>query len=427
MPGDQVWVRTGSEWRRADAVCRDNPLTFSVGQGAEFRIAGAELSPREHRVEIAIKPLGFGDIYTRFGFLDQVGGTEPFLATHEGFHRPVALANESAFAVLNRAGDLSADWNWFGLATDNGGLYFPPARFTRYVRFSVQPPGGGLACRLVESAVEARLLPGRLLSVFRPLNGLILKKVTFMPPELAAVVSCFELRNEGVASLEVDLLVDFATALVPYGLLGVELRTVHLKYDPDAGTVTAHTPHLPYTVALGGDRCPLICDRFANGSGRLAYRFRLEPGTRAAFIFAVAGDAEGAGASAILVDALARSRELLEVAATTYRAALDHSIVIRTPDPDLDLAWTFARHALQVLSFRHPEIGPGICAGLPRFPNYWSRDSAWAALDLLAAGETSFVREVLANFFSYQLNGRHLGRAGATTSQRAQVKLRPGL
>jgi glycogen debranching enzyme len=332
-----------------------------------------------------------------------VGTAEPALVTRERFDQPVALANGQAFAVLNRAGDLSADWNWFGLKTDNGGLYLPPARFLRHLRFGVA--AGGVVQWLVHSTTAARLLPGRLESCAEPLKGVTVERTVFLPPEEAIAVIRFTVANRGTEPVAMDLVADFAAALVPYGLLGVQLRTLHTEAGKD-GIVRCDTPELSYRVALGAS-IPPTSTELADGAGHLRYRLEVAQGCTVGLDFVVHGTVNGSDPALGVQAALAQVNTLQEQAAARFRTVLDESMQIITPDPDVNQAWTFANLALQQLCFRHPEIGAGICAGLPRFPNYWSRDSAWAAMGLLATGETEFVREVLENFLKRQLREDH--------------------
>lgn len=395
----RVWLHTGGGLRTATSVTRADPLAFAVGQELAVSVAGEPLAPGEHRVEIIIKPIGFGEIYTRFGFADAVAGAEPVLIARESFDRPVALTNGRAFVVANRAGDLSAGWTWFGLKNENGGLYMPPARFLRHLTFSAGL--GSQVRRLLDATVEARLLPGRLEARAEPFPGLTVERTVFVPADGAEVVVRLRCSNAGGAPVALELAAEFAAALVPYGLLGVELRTVQVLADA-AGIVRCDTPEVPYRVALGASLAPARVEAAAPG-GRMVYALTLAAGGEVTLDFAVAGTVDGTDPAQALRGALTRAASLAVEACGPFRRALAGSYALESPDPVMNQAWAFARLALQQLTFRHPEIGAGICAGLPRFPNYWSRDSAWAGMGLLAAGETAVIRDLLANFFRHQL------------------------
>jgi len=396
---DRVWIRTGQQSRRAASVTRAQPLPFTVGQESEMTVWGEPLSPGEHQVEIVIKPMGFGEIYTVFSFSDQVAEPEPVLTARERFEDPVALTNGQAFVVVNRAGDLSAQWNWFGQENDNGGLYLPPARFLRSLRFSV---GVGKAeVGLTESAVEARLLPGRLVATAVPFPGLKVERTVFVPRGGAVAVVRFRLQNDGEEAVSARLCADFEAALVPYGLLGVKIRTIRAQLSPE-GIAWCSTPALPYRVALGASLPP---DGFTatGASGRLVYRLDIPAGGSRTLDFAVAGTVDGSDPAPAVAECCRQAASLLAEVEAAFRGALARSWTGETPDPLVNQAWRWARLGLEHLCFRHPEIGAGICAGLPRFPNYWSRDSAWAGMGLLAAGEVDFTREIVENYFAHQL------------------------
>ena len=65
-------------------------------------------------------------------------------------------------------------------------------------------------------------------------------------------------------------------------------------------------------------------------------------------------------------------------------------------------AYEKARMSMEYLKADYDELGPGICAGLPRFPNYWARDTGWSLRGYISLGDYDFVLDVLENFFKHQ-------------------------
>jgi glycogen debranching enzyme len=65
-------------------------------------------------------------------------------------------------------------------------------------------------------------------------------------------------------------------------------------------------------------------------------------------------------------------------------------------------AYEKAKTCLQYLKAEYDGLGEGICAGLPRFPNYWARDTGWSLRGYLALGDYRFARSVIDNFFKHQ-------------------------
>jgi glycogen debranching enzyme len=65
-------------------------------------------------------------------------------------------------------------------------------------------------------------------------------------------------------------------------------------------------------------------------------------------------------------------------------------------------AYEKAKTSLQYLKAEYDGLGEGICAGLPRFPNYWARDTGWSLRGYLAVGDYRFARSIIENFFKHQ-------------------------
>ena len=65
-------------------------------------------------------------------------------------------------------------------------------------------------------------------------------------------------------------------------------------------------------------------------------------------------------------------------------------------------AFEKAKTGMEYLKAEYDELGPGICAGLPRFPNYWARDTGWSLKGYLSLGDYEFVFSVLENFLKHQ-------------------------
>ena len=64
-------------------------------------------------------------------------------------------------------------------------------------------------------------------------------------------------------------------------------------------------------------------------------------------------------------------------------------------------AYEKAKTSLQYLKAEYDGLGQGICAGLPRFPNYWARDTGWS-LEVILHWDYRFARSVIDNFFNHQ-------------------------
>ena len=74
-----------------------------------------------------------------------------------------------------------------------------------------------------------------------------------------------------------------------------------------------------------------------------------------------------------------------------------HSTILK-----LVKAFEKAKTSMEYLKAEYDGLGPGICAGLPRFPNYWARDTGWSLRGYLAIGDYRFVIAVIENFLLHQ-------------------------
>ena len=83
--------------------------------------------------------------------------------------------------------------------------------------------------------------------------------------------------------------------------------------------------------------------------------------------------------------------------ASSSQNQLQHSTIVK-----LVRAFEKAKTSLEYLKAEYDGLGPGICAGLPRFPNYWARDTGWSLRGYLAIGDYRFVIAVIENFLLHQ-------------------------
>src|SRR3712207_8789903 len=76
-------------------------------------------------------------------------------------------------------------------------------------------------------------------------------------------------------------------------------------------------------------------------------------------------------------------------------------LMIRRPPRSTLFPYTTLFRSLQYLKAEYDGLGQGICAGLPRFPNYWARDTGWSLRGYLAVGDYRLDRK------STRLNSSH--------------------
>jgi glycogen debranching enzyme len=103
--------------------------------------------------------------------------------------------------------------------------------------------------------------------------------------------------------------------------------------------------------------------------------------------------------------------KLVQDTEETFKRYSSSTLTFRSPSADkrqhlqiskLLRAYEKAKTSLQYLKAEYDGLGQGICAGLPRFPNYWARDTGWSLRGYLAVGDYHFARSVIDNFFTHQ-------------------------
>ena len=101
-------------------------------------------------------------------------------------------------------------------------------------------------------------------------------------------------------------------------------------------------------------------------------------------------------------------RQLLDDTDNHFKTVLTSTLHIETSPKQnytiLKLARAFekAKASMEYLKAEYDQLGAGICAGLPRFPNYWARDTGWSLRGYLSIGDYRFVFRVIENFLRHQ-------------------------
>ena len=102
---------------------------------------------------------------------------------------------------------------------------------------------------------------------------------------------------------------------------------------------------------------------------------------------------------------------LVQETENTFKRYSSSTLIIRSPSAEkkqnlqiskLLRAYEKAKTSLQYLKAEYDGLGEGICAGLPRFPNYWARDTGWSLRGYLSLGDYRFAHSVIDNFFNHQ-------------------------
>src|SRR5919112_2764481 len=102
---------------------------------------------------------------------------------------------------------------------------------------------------------------------------------------------------------------------------------------------------------------------------------------------------------------------LMQDTEDTFKKYSSSTLTFRSPSTEkrqnlqiskLLRAYEKAKTSLQYLKAEYDGLGQGICAGLPRFPNYWARDTGWSLRGYLSMEDYYFAYSIIENFLRYQ-------------------------
>lgn len=449
MPRKSVFIATQDDTVNVALLSENRPIPFKPFQSARFLITkedGLE-EKMKHKIVVMSKMEGFEQIMIPFAFSDYAGRhngkilipqqaaeqdtTSPEDATiFKNFTTPLVLSGKKAYIVCSANGALSAHWNWMGARYDNGGLYVPPARaFGRItVEISVDD---GVRKRLPNFVVSSRHENG-VLRTRHELAGLEVKRTLTVPFENRGFIMLLQIgltetlrevpkrkkKKEKKSSrrIRIHFLID--GNITSYGLAAVS-RSIVTKFDetynclqlstaPERGVGTQYLG----TIGIAPRRIKparVLTDAFDNNL-ELSYDFEVKAGREPVKIALV-----GTGSFTSQADC---TREYLFMTRNYERLVQDtekgfkqfsSSMLTMKSSPGrnstllkLLMAYEKAKTCLRYLKAEYDGLGEGVCAGLPRFPNYWARDTGWALRGYLGIGDYKFAASTIDNFLRRQ-------------------------
>src|SRR6188472_2943284 len=444
-----IFVATSEDIVNASILSESRPISFKPFQSARFLVIRGSLEEgMKHKIVILSKLEGFEQIIIPFTFSDHVAvQTERIFipsnlidddhsnTTREdtifkNFTIPLTLSGKKAYIVCSSNGAVSANWTWMGARYDNGGLYVPPARAFGRIIFEISMDDG-VRKRLPNFVVSSRHENG-ILSTRHEVAGLQVKRTLFVPPDNKGFVTMLEFNlsntynihfrdlnvkkkaEKSKRKIRVHFIID--GNITSYGLAAISQSNLseYLETDNCLQIQTAARKGIAhYFGAIGIAPTHLrpskvLTDSFDNDL-ELSYDLEIESGkTREIALVAT-------GSFNISEECLTEYRfmrvnyrSLFEDTKNHFKTASGSTLQIATgtkQEPTiakLIKAFEKAKTSMEYLKAEYDELGAGICAGLPRFPNFWARDTGWSLRGYLSMCDYDFVFAVLENFFRHQ-------------------------
>jgi glycogen debranching enzyme len=441
-----VFVATNEDMVNAGAITEDRPLSFKPYQSARFLVIleGGLKEGQKHAMTIMSKMHGFEQVVIPFRFEDTIsrrhgtvileGTGQNVLASGEdatnfgNFNAPLILSGKKAYVVCSSNGGISANWTWMGVTYDNGGLYVPPVRvFGRsIVEISMND---GVRRRLPHFVVASKHENGTL-ETHHELAGLSVRRRLVVPTDSRGFIMTLDLSLPGAGSglrsvpkkiskpkkrkIRVHFMVD--GNITSYGLAAVShgtISTLDRKHNClQISSIQQNGISLKYFGTIGVAPKSLkpsrvVTDSFDNDL-EISYDFSITEGENVQI--ALVGTGGFTNEKDCLQEFLLMRDNYSRLAAATLDSFKQYSASTmsiassqeRTTLSKLVTAYEKTKTCLQYLKTRYDGLGEGICAGLPRFPNYWARDTGWTLRGYLAIGDYVFAKAAIDNFLKHQ-------------------------
>jgi glycogen debranching enzyme len=449
-----IFIATSEDVVNASILSEDRPISFKPFQSARFLIIkeGPLLENKKYKVVILSKLEGFEQIIIPFTFSDYVGDqrerifipsnliddhqstTTPEDTIFKNFTIPLTLSGKKAYIVCSSNGGVSANWTWMGARYDNGGLYVPPVRAFGRIVIEISMDDG-VRKRLPNFVVSSRHEHG-ILETRHELAGLQVKRTLFVPIENKGFVIMlgFHLLDrhnnnsntshftelglkkseKSKRKIRVHFIVD--GNITSYGLAAISQSNLSrmLRADNCLQIQTAAKKGIAhYFGAIGVAPKSLrpskvLTDSF-NNDLELSYDLEVESGNNKEIALVAAGSFSSSE------DCLNEYRTIRDNYRNLFENTKNHFKMVSSSTlqigggakqqptiAKLVKAFEKAKTSMEYLKAEYDELGAGICAGLPRFPNYWARDTGWSLRGYLSIGDYNFVLAVIENFLRHQ-------------------------
>jgi len=450
VPKKSIFIATSEDVVNAATLSEDRPIPFKPFQSARFLIIKDDglKEQTKHKIVILSKLEGFEQIIIPFTFNDYISNRREriFIPSNmiddsdsntstedtifKNFTSPLILSGKKAYIVCSSNASLSANWSWMGTRYDNGGLYVPPARAFGRILVEISMDDG-VRKRLPNFVVSSRHENG-FLYTRHEVAGLQVKRTLFVPPDNKGFVMKLELldRDGDYTKLSLKkktektrrkIRIHFVVDgnITSYGLAAISQSNFSklLTRDNCLQIQTAAKKNLAHfygTIGVAPKTLRpsrVLMDSFDNDL-EISYDLDIEAGNTSELALVAAGGFTSSE------DCLKEYRymrdnyeQLLESTQNHFKSITNSTLNLASSSQNqhqhstivkLVRAFEKAKTSLEYLKAEYDGLGPGICAGLPRFPNYWARDTGWSLRGYLAIGDYRFVIAVIENFLLHQ-------------------------
>ncbi|MGA9843761.1 MAG: amylo-alpha-1,6-glucosidase [Nitrososphaeraceae archaeon] len=442
-----IFVATSDDVVNASSISENRPISFRPYQSARFLITREEMldRTRKHKIVILSKLEGFEQIIIPFTFSDHVGdqrerifipsnlfdetnfATDSEDTIFKNFMSPLILSGKKAYIVCSSNANVSANWTWMGARYDNGGLYVPPVR--AFGRINVEISSEVEVRKRLPNFVASSRHENGVLYTRHEVSGLQVRRTLFVPLSNRGFVMRLEISDKTLdfkklglrrkigrsrRKIRIHFLID--GNITSYGLAAISQHNSSELIEGEYCLLlqTAARRDIAHYFGTIGvypktlKPSKVLTDSFDNDL-EISYDLEIEPGENVELALVATGSYISAQDCVKEYKYLRDNyQRLLQDTEMHFRGLSSSLLHIQSTQHQnstflkLIKAYEKARMSMEYLKADYDELGPGICAGLPRFPNYWARDTGWSLRGYLSLGDYDFVLEVIENFFRHQ-------------------------
>jgi glycogen debranching enzyme len=445
VPKKSVFIATPDDMVNAAMLSESLPIPFKPFQSARFLVMkeGGLDEKKKHKIVIVSKMEGFEQILIPFTFTDHAGYRSGRIIIPESaqvqesvapgedgtvfqnFTAPLALSGKKAYVICSSNGGLSANWTWMGVRYDNGGLYVPPVRAFGRIIVEISMDDG-VRKRLPNFVIASKHENG-VLRTRHEMAGLEVKRKLLVPFDSRGFIMVLELRplNDFRAlserktpkkrKIRVHFMID--GNITSYGLAAVSQNIVSKYRAKDnclqLGTV-GQDAGAQYSGVIGVAPKSLKPGRILTDSydNDLELSCDIEVETDKTVELALVGTGSFTGPENCIKEFRHMRENYSRLAAETENGFAEYSSSTLSARSSatkqnagfarLLAAYDKTKTSLRYLKAEYDGLGEGISAGLPRFPNYWARDTGWTLRGYLAIGDYRFAAATIDNFLRHQ-------------------------
>ncbi len=324
------------------------------------------------------------------------------------------VSGEKVFVEGRQSGSFSGKWD---------GIWCMPIKLADYFRLAMWSQEAGV--EWLDSCNEFTVSLGYVDNLYvTKQHGLEITRRTFVPNDEDGAAFILQFANKSSEKKFFHLFAEIYADLRPRER-DDNPGNYSIEFNAENRAIITHSADKKQFVVFGLDRKPdnyylgdfydlLIADgtltgkgtgKTSNAAGRSCFECHIElnPGESQKITFVISGGSISEEEAWMSFKHIITEVDILfQRKIDRYLHVATETVMIDTPDKNLDKAFVWAKLDLEMLKHNQPNIGKGFFAGYPWFTMYWGRDSGWLLQAVDNYADFTAVNESLLTLVKYQ-------------------------